>query len=68
MLRKEFVEAGGNVLAIDGVKVMAPEGWFLIRPSNTQPEIRLTVEAKTAEDLEKLAAFAEGRLLEKIRC
>jgi len=68
MLRKEFVEAGGNVLAIDGVKVMAPAGWFLIRPSNTQPEIRLTVEARTAEDLENLAGFAEGRLLRQIRC
>ncbi len=67
MLKKEFVEAGSNVLAIDGVKVMAPEGWFLIRPSNTQPQIRLTVEARTAEDLEKLAEFAESRLLKQIR-
>jgi len=67
MLKKEFVEAGSNVLAIDGVKVMAPEGWFLVRPSNTQPQIRLTVEARTAGDLENLAEFAESRLLRKIR-
>lgn len=66
-LRKEFVEAGSDVLAIDGVKVIAPEGWFLIRPSNTQPQIRLTVECGTKKDLENLAGFAERKLLEKIQ-
>lgn len=66
-LKKEFVEVGNQVLAIDGVKVIAPEGWFLIRPSNTQPQIRLTVESRTKKDLEHLAKFAERKLLEKIQ-
>ena len=66
-LKEEFVEAGSQVLAIDGVKVIVPEGWFLIRPSNTQPQIRLTVESRTKKDLENLARFAERKLLEKIQ-
>jgi len=66
-LREEFEKMGHQILAIDGVKVMDWNGWFLIRPSNTQPLIRLTVEAKTKEDLRRLAEYAERKLLEKIR-
>jgi phosphomannomutase len=31
----------------DGVKVTTPEGWFLVRGSNTEPIIRLVAEAPT---------------------
>mgnify|MGYP002153787402 CR=1 FL=1 len=65
-LKEEFEETGHQILAIDGAKVIDSNGWFLIRPSNTQPQIRLTVEAKTKEDLEQLSEFAERKLLEKI--
>lgn len=64
-LKKEFIEAGKKVITIDGVKLITPEGWFLIRPSNTQPQIRLIVEAKTKESLKQLIEFAERKLLEK---
>jgi phosphomannomutase len=30
----------------DGIKVMLPDGWFLVRGSNTEPIIRVTAEAK----------------------
>jgi phosphomannomutase len=33
----------------DGVKVMLPEGWFLVRGSNTEPIIRVVAEAPTEE-------------------
>jgi len=65
-LAKEFAEAGYKTVTIDGVKVAEDEGWFLIRPSNTQPLVRLTVEAKTQEALKRLAAFAEKKITEKI--
>ena len=65
-LAKEFVESGYKTITIDGVKVTEDEGWFLIRPSNTQPLVRLTVEAKTQEALKRLAAFAEKKIIEKI--
>jgi phosphomannomutase len=33
----------------DGVKVMLPDGWFLVRGSNTEPIIRVVAEAPTEE-------------------
>jgi phosphomannomutase len=33
----------------DGVKVTTPDGWFLVRGSNTEPIIRLVAEGQTEE-------------------
>ncbi len=38
----------------DGIRVDLPEGWILIRASNTSPKVRLTVEAETEDDFEQL--------------
>ncbi|ABL78211.1 phosphomannomutase/phosphoglucomutase [Thermofilum pendens] len=38
----------------DGVRVDLDYGWFLVRASNTEPVIRVTIEASTKEDLDKL--------------
>jgi len=65
-LREDFEKKGYQVYAIDGVKVSDKDGWFLIRPSNTQPLIRMAVEGRTEKNLEKLLKLAEGKLLEKI--
>jgi phosphoglucosamine mutase len=32
---------------IDGYKLDFKDGWLLVRPSGTEPKIRLTAEAKT---------------------
>ncbi|MEM2110527.1 MAG: phosphoglucosamine mutase [Candidatus Bathyarchaeia archaeon] len=66
-LSEEFKDMGYETITIDGVKVIEKEGWFLIRPSNTQPIIRLTVEAKNKKALKKLSAFAEKKIMEKLR-
>jgi phosphomannomutase/phosphoglucomutase len=65
-LAKEFAEMGYKTVTIDGVKVIEDEGWFLIRPSNTQPLVRLTVEAKTNEALQRLARLAEKKIIGKV--
>jgi phosphomannomutase len=31
----------------DGVKVTLPNGWFLVRGSNTEPIVRVVAEAKS---------------------
>ncbi len=36
---------------IDGITVEYPTWWFNARPSNTEPLLRLTVEAKTKEEM-----------------
>ncbi|MFA4937309.1 MAG: phosphomannomutase/phosphoglucomutase [Patescibacteria group bacterium] len=38
---------------LDGVTVSYPEWWANIRPSNTEPLLRITVEGKTAELMEQ---------------
>ncbi len=66
-LAKEFAEAGYRTVTIDGTKVVEDDGWFLIRPSNTQPLVRLTVEAKTKEALQIKFDFAERKIIDVIK-
>lgn len=47
---------------LDGVTVGYKDWWFNCRPSNTEPLLRLTVEAKTADQLEKRLKEIEGVL------
>lgn len=37
----------GTVTDIDGVRVEMDDGWLLVRPSGTEPKIRITAEART---------------------
>jgi len=40
---------------IDGIRVdIKNRGWFLVRPSGTEPLIRVYVEGKTENDLKRL--------------
>ena len=45
---------GGEILAIDGLRVNYPDGWGLIRPSNTTPCLVLRFEADSNGALEKI--------------
>ncbi len=52
---KEKLEKKGYKLNLmDGVRIDQQEGWALVRPSNTQPLIRVTVEAKAESKLKEL--------------
>lgn len=66
-ISKDFKDTDYKIVTIDGVKIIGDEGWFLIRPSNTQPVIRVTVEAKSQEDLQRLAALADKKIKEKTK-
>lgn len=47
----------GAVSSIDGIRVDTKNGWILVRPSGTEPKIRITAEAK--DGVEVLYAKAE---------
>jgi phosphomannomutase len=44
----------GKVDFLDGVTVEYDDWWFNVRPSNTEPLLRLTLEAKTAEKKDEM--------------
>jgi phosphomannomutase len=45
-VRKEWSERPGTAFdELDGLTVDLPDGWFNVRPSNTEPLLRLNVEA-----------------------
>lgn len=45
---------GPRVSTVDGLRIDEDDGWILIRPSNTEPVLRVTAEAKTSERAEAL--------------
>jgi len=38
-----------KVITVDGVGITLKEGWILVRPSGTEPVIRITCEGPTKE-------------------
>jgi phosphomannomutase/phosphoglucomutase len=52
--------AGHSLVDVDGVRVTFPDGWGLIRSSNTQPILVLRFEASTPERLEEIRRLIEG--------
>ncbi len=43
-----------RVITVDGIKVIGKDYWFLVRPSGTEPVLRVFVEAADKEKMEKL--------------
>ena len=46
---------GVRLVTVDGVRVEAEDYWFLVRPSGTEPVLRIMVEARSPEKAEKIA-------------
>jgi phosphomannomutase/phosphoglucomutase len=51
-----------QVLTLDGVRMSFPEGWGLVRASNTQPVLVMRFEATSAEALARYRAEVESWL------
>ncbi len=56
-----------NILDVDGVRVLFPEGWGLVRASNTQPVLVLRFEASTPALLEQYRRETEAVVAEAAR-
>ncbi len=57
--RKEY-----EVIDIDGVRVVFPDGWGLVRASNTQPALIIRAEAKSQDRLEEIKNLIMGKVKE----
>ena len=45
--------SNGKVVTLDGIRVDYPDWWLIVRPSNTEPLLRVSIEAATSEMMEK---------------
>ena len=58
-VREHFRNAGYDIVDVDGVRVKFPQGWGLVRASNTQPVLVLRFEAETPAQLAEYRATVE---------
>jgi phosphomannomutase/phosphoglucomutase len=59
---KERLGRSYRIIDIDGARIEFPDGWGLIRASNTQPALVLRFEAQTEDRLLEIRALIEGEL------
>lgn len=59
----ELLRAKGlSLIEVDGVRATWPDGWGLIRASNTTPILVVRYEAKTTARLEEIKALIDGTI------
>jgi len=58
LLEAEFADA--EISHLDGVTIRYPDWWCNVRPSNTEPALRLNLEAKTKSLRDEMAARVEA--------
>jgi phosphomannomutase/phosphoglucomutase len=59
---KSYFRPKHKTIEVDGVRVLFPDGWGLVRCSNTQPILVLRAEAKSPDGLERIKAEMEQAL------
>jgi phosphomannomutase/phosphoglucomutase len=59
---KAYFEGRYEMVTVDGVRVLFPDGWGLVRSSNTQPILVLRAEANTEEGLKRIQSELEQAL------
>lgn len=57
-----LAQAGATVCDIDGVRVTTPDGWWLLRVSNTQAALVARAEGATQAALDRLTAALSAQL------
>jgi len=59
---KEELRKDHEIVDVDGVRVIFPDGWGLLRASNTGPILVLRFEAKDKARLQEIRSLVEGTL------
>jgi phosphomannomutase len=55
-LKEKYEKLGGKIVEIDGLSVIFPDWWFNLRASETEPYLRLNLEANAKELFEEKRA------------
>lgn len=61
-VKKHFQDNGYDVNDIDGMRVTFPDGWGLVRASNTQPVLVMRFEAESEERLQEIKDLVEKEI------
>jgi phosphomannomutase/phosphoglucomutase len=64
---QEFFASRYQAVTVDGVRVTFPDGWGLVRASNTQPLLVLRFEAKTQPRLVEIEQLVRGKVDEIVK-
>lgn len=59
---KEDFRREYRIIDVDGVRIKFPDGWGLLRASNTQPVVVLRFEASSKERLEEIRGIVEAKV------
>ncbi len=65
-LEKSLAFPGATLSTIDGLRYDFSDGWLLVRPSGTEPAMRLTCECREKKKLDETVAAAEKAVLAAI--
>jgi phosphomannomutase len=61
-VKRDLLAEGADVNTTDGARVRTPEGWWLLRASNTQPALIIRAEASSEAGLDGLKEEVRTRL------
>ncbi|MCW2367562.1 phosphomannomutase [Sphingobium sp. B7D2B] len=59
---RRLAESGATIDSTDGARVTTPDGWWLLRASNTQDVLVARAEARDADALDRLLAQVDEQL------
>jgi phosphomannomutase / phosphoglucomutase len=60
--KRSFAKKQYQIIDVDGARIVFPDGWGLVRASNTQPALVLRYEADSPERLDSIRDLVEGTL------
>ncbi|KTR82725.1 phosphomannomutase [Novosphingobium barchaimii] len=61
-VKERLAKTDADVIGIDGVRVNTPDGWWLLRASNTQDVLVARAESETQDGLNRLMAQIDEQL------
>lgn len=61
---RQYFKERYETIDLDGVRVVFPDGWALVRASNTEPSLTSRFEAKTPERLHEIVTMMKSKLAE----
>lgn len=67
IIAEKLSSEGLEISRLDGVKAYFKDGWMLIRPSNTMPQIKMSAEAVTEERLKEIVEYGKKLIMEAIK-